>query len=151
MGTFFFLPARSPRATLGRSQKDECPHFRRERRRLSAFSLVEMMAALTVFGVGVLGTMEVFTNCLHSSSASQGYTQAVYLAQQVLEETIAENRVTVGQEQGDFGERSPRHSWQQEITETDQKGLYRLRVTVQWSERGRDKQYALETLVSDRQ
>ena len=67
------------------------------------FSLIELMAALTIFGVVVLGTLELFTVCLQSTSASVGYTQAMLLAQGQLEETIAEGYVIAGTDGGDFG------------------------------------------------
>ena len=111
---------------------------------------MEMIAALTIFGLGVLGTMEVFTTCLRSTSSSLGYTHAVFLAQQVLEETIAEGTLYAESDSGDFGDDYPQHSWTSEIEETDQTGLMEVRVVVAWTERGRDKEYALTTLVADR-
>jgi len=120
------------------------------RRRSEGYSLVEMIAALTIFSLGVLGTMEVFTTCLRSTSSSLGYTQAVFLAQQVLEETIAEGTLYPGDDSGDFGDDYPQHSWTCEIEETDQTGLMEVRVAVTWTERGREKEYALTTLVADR-
>ena len=114
------------------------------------FSLVEMIAALTIFSLGVLGTMEVFTTCLRSTSSSLGYTHAVFLAQQVLEETIAEGALYAGSDSGDFGDDYPQHSWTCDIEETDQTLLIEVRVVVTWTERGREKEFALTTLVADR-
>ena len=120
------------------------------RRGCRGFSLIELMAALTIFGVGVLGTLELFTVCLQSTSASVGYTQAMLLAQGRLEETIAEGYVVEGTDSGDFGSGYPRHAWELDVEETDQTGLMRVQIVVTWNERGREKQYALTTLVADR-
>ncbi len=118
--------------------------------RRNGFSLVEMLAALTIFSLGVLGTMEVFTACLRSTSASLGYTRAAHLAQGLLEETIAEGDFTFVSDSGTFGLGYPRHSWTREIAETEELGLYQVEVEVAWTERGQEKQFTLTTLVAER-
>ena len=106
-------------------------HWNRERRRATArsgFSLVELVAALVIFSGGVLAVLEGTAVCLRSTAASLGYTQAVHLAQRVIEETVAEGGIEVSSERGDFGESYPRHAWQREIEETDQDDLYQLHI-----------------------
>ena len=115
------------------------------------FSLVEMLTALTIFGLGVLGTMEVFAVSLRSTSASLGYTHASLLAQQMMEDTIAEGDLMPWEDSGDFGADHPGHSWILEINETEDIDLYEIEVVVTWSDRGRDKEYTLTTLVAERQ
>jgi prepilin-type N-terminal cleavage/methylation domain-containing protein len=119
-------------------------------RRAGGYSLVEMVAALTIFGIGVLGMMELFTTCLQSTSASLGHTHAVYLAQGLLEEIIVEGGLYAGSDSGDFSSEYPRHSWTYEIEDMDQTGLMQVRVVVTWDERGRQKEFALTTLVAER-
>jgi len=116
------------------------------RMRRAGFSLVELIAALSIFSVGVLAVLEVTGSCLRSTSASSSYTHAVQLARQALEETVAEGALFVSTETGDFGAEYPRHTWLREIEETDRTDVLKLRVTVMWSERGREKKYALTTL-----
>jgi len=111
---------------------------------------VEMVAALTIFGVGVLGMLELFTTCLRSTSASLGHTHAVYLAQGLLEEVTVEGGLYATSDSGDFGNEYPRHSWTYEVEDTDQTGLMQVRVTVTWDERGREKEFVLTTLVAER-
>ena len=120
------------------------------RRHTQGYSLVELVAATAIFGMGVLGAMELFTTCLQSTSASLGYTQAVLLAQAVLEEAIAGGDVMAGTDSGDFGSDYPRHTWELEVEDTDQYGLMEVRVVVAWNERGREKAYTLTTLVAER-
>ena len=120
----------------------------------AGFSLVEMIAALLIFSVGVLAVMQVFAGRLRATSASLGYTRAVSLAQQVMEETIAERDttfMTVMSESGDFGTEFPNHSWSCEFEDMDQSGLQTLHVTITWEDRGREKKYVLATLIAERQ
>jgi prepilin-type N-terminal cleavage/methylation domain-containing protein len=124
---------------------------RRSYRKKAGFSLVEMIAALVIFSVGVLALMEVFTTCLHSTSHSLNSSQAAQLAQLAVEETIAMGDLYATADTGDFGPVFAPYSWSREIEDTDQLGLYKLQVTVTWEERGRQKQFTLTTFVAERE
>ena len=122
-------------------------------RRLGAergFSLIELVAAMAIFSVGVLACVELYSVSLRSTIESQDYTQAVFLAQSVLEETLAEGVLTVTTDSGDFGDDHPRHSWESEVEEMDRKGLMKVRVVVKWTAPSGEKQYELTTLHADR-
>ncbi len=114
------------------------------------YSLLELVAALTIFSLGVVSALTLFTTCLQSTSASLGYTHAVLLAQGLMEETIAEGSLFAGTDSGDFGDGYRGHSWELEIEDTDQTGLMQLSLVVTWTERGREKHYRLSTLVAER-
>jgi len=124
---------------------------RRTHRKEAGFSLVEMIAALVIFSVGVLALMEVFTTGLQSTSGSLGYTQAFHLAQLALEEKIADFDFYATTESGEFAPPFSAYSWSREIEDTDQAGLYRLQVAVTWKERGREKEFTLTTFVAERE
>jgi len=119
--------------------------------REGGFSLVEMLAALIIFALGVMAVLEVITASVQSTSATVGYTEAVFLARQRIEETIATDVLAPMTDSGDFGEAYPRHSWKREVEELDAARLYRIRVDVTWNERGSDRQYTLTTLAANRQ
>ncbi len=120
------------------------------RRREQGYSLVELVAALTIFSLGVVSALNLFTTCLRSTSASKGYTHAVLLAQGKMEETLADGTQYAGTDSGDFGDDHSAHSWEMEILDTEQMGLMEVRLVVTWMERGREKEYALTTLAADR-
>ena len=90
-------------------------HATRER----GFSLVEMLAALIIFALGVMAVLEVVTASVRSTTATVGYTEAVFLAQQRIEETIATEALAPMTDSGDFGEAYPRHAWKREVEEVD--------------------------------
>ena len=115
------------------------------------FSLVEMLAAIMIFGIGVMAVLEVITTALRSTTASLGYTQAVFLAQQRLEETALEAPLSPAADAGVFGPAFPNHTWKREIEELEAERLYRVRVDVIWNERGRERQFTLTTLIASRQ
>ncbi|MCP4644732.1 MAG: prepilin-type N-terminal cleavage/methylation domain-containing protein [bacterium] len=117
----------------------------------AGYSLVELVAALTIFSLAVVGVMELFSTCLRTTSASMGYTQAVYLAQAMLEEHIVEDSLYPGSDSGECGESFPGHTWEMEVEEMDQQqGLVRVELTVMWTERGREHEYTLATMIAER-
>ena len=120
-------------------------------RNSAAFSLVEMLTALAIFSLAVVGTMEVFTTSVRSTSASLGYTNAALLGRKVMEETVAEGSYMEWEDSGDFGVEHPQYTWALSVTETENPGLYLMEVTVAWVDRSREKEYALATLVADRE
>ena len=120
------------------------------RRQLTGFSLVEMVAALIIFSVGVVATLEVLTVCLRSAGTSRNYTRAVFLAQGLIEETVAEDDLVTGEDSGEFGEGFPDASWTREITDTDTTGLYQIRVSITWPERGKERAFELTTFAAER-
>ncbi len=120
------------------------------RGRSAGFSLVEMVAALFIFSVSVLATLEVFAVCLRSTDMCLSRTRAAFLAQGLIEETVAEGILTSGEDSGEFGEGFSRATWTREITETDTTGLYELRVTVAWTDRGKERKFELTTLAAER-
>lgn len=121
-----------------------------KRRHRTGFSLVEMVVALMIFGVGVLATMEVFALCLRSSATSVNHSRAVFLAQGLMDETLAEGELIAGEDNGELEEILPEGSWTREISETDTSALYEVRVTVAWLELGKERTFELTTLAAER-
>ena len=125
------------------------PRFALGRHR-EGYSLVEMLAAMAIFSMCVVALMELFGVGLRSTSDSLDYTQAMFLAEGVMEERLAEGISFETTDDGDFGDAYPRHTWTLEVEETEQRGLYQVRVVVLWQERQVEKEYVLTTLVADR-
>ena len=76
--------------------------------------------------------------------------QAVFLAEGILEEQIAEGSYIDSTDNGAFSANYPRHSWEITIEETRQLGLYTIEAVVKWEEKGKEKQYTLTTLAAER-
>ena len=123
-------------------------HIRHDHK--GGFSLIELVASLAIFSIGVLACVELYTVSFRTTSDSLDYTQAVFLAEGLLEETMMGDYLTASTDSGAFGGGYPRHFWELEIEETDQEGLLKIRLVVTWTARDVEKKYELTTLHADR-
>ena len=114
------------------------------------FSLIELVAAMAIFSMGVLSCLELYSLSLRATTDSVLYTQAVFLGEGLMEETMAEGYLLAGTDSGDFGTTYPAHTWDMEISETEQTGLTKVSLTVHWTVRGTEKDYTLVSLCADR-
>ena len=110
------------------------------------FSLVEVLCALVVLGVGVVGVTEGITGALHSSKEAEVHTTAALLASGRIELLRAEGFFTSGETEGTFGDDFPQYHWRETITGTNPPGLHEVVVAI---ERGaaREKVLELRTLL----
>lgn len=120
-------------------------------RAADGFSLTELLAAMAIFSVGVMACVELYSVSLRSSTDALDYSKAVFLAQGLMEETLAEDYLVATSDSGDFGDAFPRHTWEMDIDETDQSSLMKVHVVVRWTERNVEKQYELTSLYADRE
>jgi type II secretion system protein I len=114
------------------------------------FSLTELLAAMAIFATGIMACIELYSVSLRATANTVDYTQAVFLAQSVIEETIADGYLTASTDDGDFGDTYPRHRWERDIEETDQEALMKIHVVVRWTTHTTEKQYALTTYYAGR-
>jgi prepilin-type N-terminal cleavage/methylation domain-containing protein len=118
------------------------------RERVHGFALVEILCALIILGVGLIGMTRAITLALRSSKDSEQQTAAALLAAGRLETLRAEGYITEGEDEGDFGEDFPQYAWRETVEETATEGLYRVIVTVELGDT-EDRIYELETVLFD--
>jgi prepilin-type N-terminal cleavage/methylation domain-containing protein len=113
-------------------------------KREQGFSLVEVLCATLILGVGLVGISQAVTLSLLMSKDSEQQSVAALLAAGRMETLRAEGTVIEGEEEGTFGEDFPLYGWRQTITSTATEGLYEVMVAVEF---GRQNSYAIRTLL----
>jgi len=113
----------------------------------AGFSLMEVMCAIMILGIGVVGITLGITTALSSNKEAELQTNAALLAAGQIETLRAEGYLIEGEDEGEY-EDLPAYSWQQSITTTTIEGLYDVKVTVLHAATGAAV-YELRTLLFD--
>lgn len=116
------------------------------------FSLVELVIAMAILGLGLVGAMRIFPVGLRASQRAQLRSKAVLIAQRMLEslklkswEQLKEEEET-SQEEGGFAVTTKVSRPTLEHL-TDTSIVKALEVDVQWSEEGKPRTLILATYV----
>jgi general secretion pathway protein I len=120
------------------------------------FSLLEVLVASALMGLVLVVLLQVLTSAIRAQEACWGNTQALLVAEKVLQENCQINTLTGGTYQG----RDGRYDYVVQITpQYELAGPFaerrvicsKVQVTVAWQERGQQKTLELETLRTDAQ
>src|SRR3954447_9514917 len=98
--------------------------------RRRAFSLVEVMCAILILGIALVGLTQGITTALSSSKESELQTTAALLASGRMEKVRADGYLKDEVTEGEFGEGLDLYSWRQTITSTDINGLHDVEVAI---------------------
>jgi prepilin-type N-terminal cleavage/methylation domain-containing protein len=112
----------------------------------AGFSLVEVMIAVLILGIALVGLTQGITTALASSKEAELQTTAALFAAGQIELLRAEKDLMEGTENGDCGAVLPLYRWKQTVSPTDIDGLHEVDVVVENSQTGAEV-YELKTLL----
>ena len=118
------------------------------------FTLVELVVAFLILVIGVTAILELVSQSALNARYAKDKTTATVLAQQKLEELLAQTDLAPGEIEGDFGDAYPQFRWRAQISEVggstvsteSEAGLLHIAVIVEWQDRGQIRSVQLETL-----
>ena len=116
--------------------------------RNAGFSLVEVMCAILILGIALVGLTQALTTALSSTKESEVQTTAALLAAGRLETLRAEGFLIDGESEGEGEEGLSLYRWRQTISATSMDGLHEVEVVVENSRTGKTI-YELRTLLFD--
>ncbi len=123
------------------------PTSRRTGRRGGAFTLVELLATLTLVCIILPVATQGILLCLDTAAHARHRTEAAALAQSKMAELIATGQWYDAELQGDFGDDWPQYTWISQTGDWEDSRLAQLDVYVLWTRRGRDYHVTLSTLL----
>jgi hypothetical protein len=120
------------------------------------FSLLEVLVATVLMGMVLVVLLQVLTSAIRAQEDSWGHTQALLVAEKVLQENCQINTLSGGVYQGRDGryEYGVRITPLYELTDAIPGRMIvcsNVQVTVTWQERGQRKTLELSTLKTDSQ
>lgn len=119
-----------------------------QRRGGRAFTILEVLATLTLAAIILPVTVHGVLLCLAVASHAGQHVQAASLAQSKLAELAASDELYDAEMTGDFGEDLPGYTWAAQVDDWENDSrLVQLDVAVMWTRRGRERQVILTTLV----
>jgi type IV pilus modification protein PilV len=116
--------------------------------RNAGFSLIEVLCAVLILGIGLTGLTYGVTTALTSSKESELQTAAALIAAGRIETLRAEGYLINGQEEGEMKEGLSLYRWKQSVSSADIDGLHEVEVVVENSRTGKAI-YEVRTMLFD--
>jgi general secretion pathway protein I len=129
---------------------------RRNTRFNQGFTLIEVVVALAILGVGLTVIIELFSGGLRLGRASMEYTKAVNYARIKMEDTMAKSAVEEGTQEGESDDKIFR--WQMGVKKVDllpidksigykpPVELFQVKIDVFWKSGSKEKSTSVESL-----
>lgn len=72
----------------------------------AGFTLLEVVVAMTIVGIGVVTLLEIFSTGLRLGSRSSAATEAMTYGRQAMDEILLRRKIEMGAQQGSLNERA---------------------------------------------
>ena len=126
--------------------------------KFNAFTLVEVIAALVIVSISLLGLIRLHLISITMADAAEMTSQAVLLAEEKIAEALAQGYPKEGIASGVIEKNTHSLHWQTEVTglqspqlvEADITGLRKICVEVDWKQGSSSKSLQMSTYVADR-
>ncbi|HLP76062.1 MAG TPA: prepilin-type N-terminal cleavage/methylation domain-containing protein [Candidatus Paceibacterota bacterium] len=115
----------------------------------AGFSLIEVMVAILVLGIALVGLTQGISTALGSSKESELQTTAALFAAGQIEQLRAEGSITDKDTEGECGSGLELYRWKQSVAATRFDGLHEVTVIIESTRDGRPV-YELKTLLFER-
>jgi prepilin-type N-terminal cleavage/methylation domain-containing protein len=112
------------------------------------FSLIEVMVAVLILGVSLVGLVHGINTALMSGKEAEMQSQAALLAAAQIEELRADGYYVEGETTGEFAGDLSVYSYRQNVATTQPEGLFEVTVAIEKTDSG-EQIYELKTLLFD--
>lgn len=120
----------------------------RQCRRSAGFSLIEVLCAILILGIGLVGLTQGLTTALSSSKESELQTNAALIAAGRIEMLQADGHIRDGVEEGEGKGGLSLYRWKQSVSGTTIDGLHEVDVVIE-NTKSAQPIYELRTFLFD--
>src|SRR5207247_1168015 len=113
----------------------------------TGFTLIEVMAALVIFSVAVVGLIINLRETMATQNRLSAASRAAMLAQNVMEEIKLTGKSELGEDQGKFKGADQDFAWRSETVKSNTAGLREITVTITWQDGIRQQDYQIATCI----
>ena len=121
----------------------------RRHQKAPGFTLLEVLVAMTVLAIGIIGIVRAFSSCMTASRNTESYATASLLAAQTAAQLERTSPLEVGEYSGDFGEDAPDYTWQAVVSQADVEGMLAVDVTILWGPDEKPSRYQMQAFVRE--
>ena len=155
-GSKLIADFRMPNADSNR--KSKIANRKSRRGFLDAFTFVEILVALAIVSISLLALIKLHLLSINMTDTAQITTQAIFLAEEKIAETLAAGYPQKGTDSGTAEKGVLPLHWETEVTdlylpqlhEADITGLRKILVDVSWRQGAGQKHLQVSTYVADR-
>lgn len=112
------------------------------RNRCNGLTIVEVLVALTVTGVGIVAVFGALNAANEAADRIRNEEYAQLLSERLITTLLAEPLKQMGTKQGSEG----KYSWEEQVRPSQQPDIAEIIVTVRWQHRGRPFEFSLASL-----
>jgi len=124
-----------------------CRATGRKARATHGFTIVEVLATLTLAAIILPVAVNGILLCLATAGHARQQARAASLAQSTLAELVATGELYDAEMSGNFGEELPGYTWAARVSEWEDPRLVQVDVSVMWTRYGQQRHVTLSTLV----
>ena len=117
-------------------------------RTTAGFSLIEIMVAVLILGVSLVGLVHGINTALVSGKEAEAQSQSALLAAARIELLRADGYYIEGETTGEFDGDLSVYSYRENVTAVNPEGLYEVSVAIEMTESG-EEIYELKTMLFD--
>lgn len=114
----------------------------------AGFSLIEVMVAVLILGVSLVGLVHGINTALISGKEAEVQSQAALLAASRIELLRADGYYIEGETTGEFDGDMAVYSYRENVSATEPEGLYEITVAIEMTDSG-EEIFELKTMLFD--
>jgi general secretion pathway protein I len=115
--------------------------------REQGFTLLEVMVALAILAITLVIIFSQQAVGIKAGNEARIITKATFLAQERMAGLITQDRLPIGEEEGEVRDAIPPLKWKEIVEESAIEGMKKITVLVLWKEGDRDRDLRLVTYV----
>jgi len=112
------------------------------------FTLLEVLVALAILSIALVALFSQQAASIDRGNEARIITKATFLAQERMTGLLTQERLRVGEEEGEVPDSIPPFQWRTVVEDAETEGMKKLTVVVLWKEGDKERDVRFVTYVA---
>ena len=112
------------------------------------FTLLEVLVALAILSIALVALISQQAASIDRGNEARIITKAAFVAQERMAGLVAQERLRVGEEEGEVPDSIPPFQWRTVVEDADTEGMKKITVVVLWKEGDKERDVRYVTYVA---